>query len=96
MAAIGIIHGEIALALGISDETLRKYFKNELKTGKTKTIAKMADSLVRQGLAGNVTALIFYLKTQAAWRETPLSEADEDTKILRVIIENDPDAGRKS
>lgn len=70
MAGIGIVHDEIAKCVGISDETLRKYFREELDTGKVKTIARVADSLVRQALAGNITAAIYYLKTQGGWRET--------------------------
>ena len=70
MAGIGIPQTDIASALGITDNTLRKYFPDELKNGRTRTIAKVADSLVRQALAGNTTAMIFYLKTQARWSET--------------------------
>ena len=70
MAGIGIPHDAIAGALGISKPTLIKYFRDELDNGRVKTIAKVADSLVRQALAGNMTAAIFYLKTQAGWKET--------------------------
>lgn len=69
MAGIGIKHADIAAALAISPVTLRKYCKAELSVGKTRTITKVADSLVRQALAGNMTAAIFFLKTQAGWRD---------------------------
>lgn len=74
MAAIGIPQTAISEALEISEPTLRKYFKQELQTGRTRTITKVADSLVRQALAGNITAAIFYLKTQAGWKETQVHE----------------------
>jgi DNA-binding CsgD family transcriptional regulator len=70
MASIGLPQAAIAEALGVTPKTLRKHFKRELATGRTRTIAKVADALVRQALAGNITAMIFYLKTQAGWRET--------------------------
>jgi len=102
MAAVGIVHDEIAAALGISDETLRKYFGDELATGKTRTLAKVADSLVRQALAGNMTAAIFYLKTQGGWRETSAVELSapgggplQVETIRRVIVDpkhRNPDA----
>lgn len=69
MAAIGIPHDDIALALSISRNTLRRAFKEELNTGRTKTTARVADSLVRQALAGNVTAAIFWLKTKGGFTE---------------------------
>lgn len=97
MAAVGIVHDEIAAALGISDETLRKYFGDELATGKTRTLAKVADSLVRQALAGNMTAAIFYLKTQGGWRETSAVELSapgggplQVETIRRVIVDPKP------
>lgn len=69
MAGIGVPQDSMALALGISLPTLRLHFRSELDCGKVRTITKVADSLVRQALAGNITAAIFYLKTQAGWRE---------------------------
>ena len=69
MAGIGIIHDEIACAIGVTDTTLRKHFKPELSVGKTRIVTRVADSLVRQALAGNITAAIFFLKTRGGWKE---------------------------
>lgn len=74
MASIGIPQDQISTAIGITKKTLQKHFRNELDTGRTKTITKVADSLVRQALAGNMTAAIFYLKTQAGWKEVSQHE----------------------
>lgn len=71
MASFGIPQDDIAKVLGISKPTLREHFREELDVGKARTITKVAASLVRQALAGNVTAMIFYLKCQAGWRESP-------------------------
>lgn len=40
------------------------------KKGKAKAIGSVAQGLLRQAQEGNLTAIIFYLKTQAGWRET--------------------------
>ncbi|MDO5058571.1 MAG: hypothetical protein Q4D82_01355 [Neisseria sp.] len=40
------------------------------KKGRAKAVASVAQSLLKQAKNGNVTAQIFYLKTQAGWRET--------------------------
>lgn len=69
MTSIGIRQDDIAKAIGISDVTLRRHFAPELAVGKTKVIARVADSVIRQALAGNMTAAIFFLKTKAGWRE---------------------------
>lgn len=48
------------------DEDLSERYKR----GKARAIGAVAQSLVTKARAGNVTAMIFFLKTQAGWRET--------------------------
>ena len=40
------------------------------KKGKAKAIAYVANGLLQKARAGDTTSSIFYLKTQAGWRET--------------------------
>jgi hypothetical protein len=40
------------------------------KRGKARAVGAVAQSLVTKARGGNVTAMIFYLKTQGGWRET--------------------------
>lgn len=40
------------------------------KRGKARAIHSVARNLVKKAMDGNMTAAIFYLKTQAGWRET--------------------------
>jgi IS30 family transposase len=40
------------------------------KKGKAKAIGKIAQSLIKQAMDGDKVAAMFYLKTQAGWRET--------------------------
>ena len=42
--------------------------------GKAKAIGAVAQGLLQQARKGNITAAIFYLKTQAGWRETSVIE----------------------
>ena len=42
------------------------------KKGKSKAIAGVAANLVNQARDGNTAAAIFYLKTQAGWKETKI------------------------
>lgn len=70
-------------------EILRAY-----KRGKAKAIGKVAQGLVQKALAGDTTSAIFFLKTQARWRETERHEitgADgapiELARIERVVVD---------
>jgi hypothetical protein len=47
------------------DEDLAERYKR----GKARAIGAVAQSLVTKARGGNVTAMIFYLKTQGGWRE---------------------------
>ena len=66
---------QLADYLGVSRTTFHEIMKRDervsvqYKKGKSKSIAGVASSLVSQARKGNVTAAIFYLKTQAGWRE---------------------------
>ena len=42
----------------------------QYKKGRSKAIASVSQNLIKQAQDGNTTAAIFYLKTQAGWKET--------------------------
>jgi len=81
---------QMADYFGIGETTLREVegrqpeVSEAYKKGKAKAIAKMGSSLIQNGLKGNVTAQIFYLKTQAGWRENDLDVRGEPPKIYIV------------
>ncbi len=59
-------------ALGVV--SLRKYFRKELDSGKDQANTLVAQSLFRHATGsgkGAVTAAIFWMKTQAGWKEPP-------------------------
>jgi hypothetical protein len=72
MAAYGIPEDDIARVLSVDPKTLRKHYREELDLGETKANAQVAGYLFNAARNGNVTAQIFWLKTRAKWRETPL------------------------
>ena len=51
------------------EEVLARY-----KRGKAKAIAHVANGLLQNARAGDTTSAIFYLKTQAGWRDQPPPE----------------------
>jgi hypothetical protein len=61
------------------------------KRGKAKAIAHVANGLLQKARAGCTTSSIFYLKTQAGWRETDRLEhtgpnGSPVTTIVRQIV----------
>jgi hypothetical protein len=72
LAAYGIPEADISGVVGIDPKTLRKYYREELNLGETKANAQVAGFLFNAAKTGNVTAQIFWLKTRAKWRETPM------------------------
>lgn len=71
--ACGFTQQQIATEFGCDRKTLRKHLRKELKEGKLHANAMMAQSLFKKGLstgAGSVAAAIFWMKTQAGWKET--------------------------
>jgi hypothetical protein len=71
---------QMADYFGISLTTLIEIEKRQpevseaYKRGKSKAIGNVAKNLISQAQAGNVSAAIFYLKTQAGWKETQVNE----------------------
>jgi hypothetical protein len=53
------------------------------KRGKAKAIGSIGQSLIQQAKNGNIAAAIFYLKTQAGWRET---EQEQGTQNITLQI----------
>lgn len=57
--------------------------KVRYKKGQAKAIGSVAKSLVQEAQNGNMTAMIFYLKTRGGWKET-------QTVDLNLSDENKP------
>ena len=87
MAANGLTQEQIAAALGISESTLTKRkkentdFTDAIKRGKAKGIALVTNKLMESIKGGNMTGMIFFLKTQAGWKETNVQEHTGSVKI---------------
>lgn len=104
LAANGLTQQQIADSLGISESTLyeRKRentdFAEAIKRGRAKGIAVVTNALMKKVKEGNVTAMIFFLKSQAGWKETQsvdLNLSDEAKpkvyKSLKELFDDDDD-----
>ena len=81
---------QIADFFNISPTTLRevenrqKEVSDSYKRGKAKAIGAIGQSLLKQAREGNLGAQIFYLKTQAGWKETEKREISGELKTDTV------------
>jgi hypothetical protein len=73
-SGLGLPHESIAVLVGIDDKTLRKYYRNELDSGKAKAHVKIAQTLYQKATAGDTTSLIWWTKSQMRWSETVKNE----------------------
>ena len=70
MASRGLTVGQIASCLGISETTLYKKqneyaeFMDAIKKGRAEGINQVSNALFEKATQGNVTAMIYYLKTR--------------------------------
>lgn len=86
---------QIADYFGIARNTFRAICDRDpevlarYKKGKAKAIAHVANGLLQRARNGDTTSSIFYLKTQAGWRETSNIEHQANpgiTNIVRTIV----------
>src|SRR3954469_16026997 len=87
LAAYGIPEADISGVVGIDPKTLRKHYRDELDLGETKANAQVAGFLFNAAKNGNVTAQIFWLKTRAKWRETPVELKHSGSVATRDLSE---------
>jgi len=80
MVSYGIAQKHIALCMGISHVTLTKYYKKEIETASHEANAQVAGMLFAKCMQGDVTSIIFWLKTKAKWKQ----EDDSDPRPITI------------
>lgn len=94
---VGTRQEVIADIIGIDPKTLRKYYRDELDQSKAKANATIGGALFNKAKSGDTAAMIFWMKTQAGWRETQAIEhtspdgSMSPTTINIVGVESDDD-----
>lgn len=88
LSGYGLPHEQIASVIGCSQDTLVKYFSQELAEGMAKANSRVAQFLYQQATK-NLTAAIFWAKTRMRWRETDRLEVtgkDGEDLIPKLVI----------
>ena len=85
---------QIADYFGMTKMTFHQVMKRQpevetrYKKGKAKAIAMVAKNLVQNALDGDKVSQIFYLKTQAGWRETThVDHTSNGESVAPLIVE---------
>lgn len=94
LAACGVTETVMSDYLGITEKTLRKYYRKEIDAGKSKGHAKVSRFLfeaasgaaLAKGASHSdcIRAAMFYAKTQMNWRETNVLEIEDNRPPLLV------------
>lgn len=98
LARSGLSVAQIAGSLGMSESTLRNRLRESealqlaIDKGRADSVEKVANKLFEAAMNGNVTAMIFFLKCRAGWKETErheLTGADGEAVTIETNQEYD-------
>ena len=87
LASVGTPQDQIAIVIGITKNTLLKYYRKELDSAMTMANAKVAQSLFQQATAGNTSAAIFWLKCRAGWVDKQSIEHSGQIQVKQQLNE---------
>jgi hypothetical protein len=76
-ATVGTRQELIADLLDIDPKTLRKHYRTELDHSKARANAEIGGALFKKARAGDTASMIFWMKTQAGWKETTVIEGKD-------------------
>jgi hypothetical protein len=90
LSAYGVPHEDIAAKLEISLPTLTKYYQRDLDAGRVEANSRVAERLYQIATQkeigkASVTAMMFWLKTRAGWREVQRHEVEVRTDVAAVL-----------
>jgi hypothetical protein len=84
---------QISDYIGIPARTFRSVLSRDenvsaaYKRGRAKAIGRVAQSLLQSAFDGNITAQIFFLKTQAGWREVQPEAQELPPVVIQLEVD---------
>ena len=105
LSSFGVKQDDISEFLGLSDDTLRKHYADELRRAKVERNAEVAAFLFRSANGSTIEdgasysdclrAAMFWMKTQGGWRETQQVDHTTNGKDMPAVVQYKlPDNGR--
>jgi hypothetical protein len=83
---VGTIQEDVARVLGIDAKTLRKHYRDELDLSRAKANATIGGALFNKAKTGDTAAMIFWMKTQAGWKESTNVDHTTNGKDMRPVF----------
>jgi hypothetical protein len=95
LAGVGVPQDDIAKIIDCAPKTLRKRFRDDLDRGVAEANATMCGYLFASAKAGNIAAIIFWVKTRT-WREggmpqAPDIAAESTSPVVLLLPDNNRD-----
>jgi len=98
LAGLGVPQDDIARIIRCAPKTLRKRFRDELNLGAAEANALVAGYLFGRAKAGDIAAIIFWLKSRARWREgstpndpIPSTGSEPNSNVVLFLPDNSRD-----
>jgi IS30 family transposase len=93
LKSFGNTNEDIAKYLGISPDTLTRFYRRELDIAQTHANAEVANKLYKKAVKEeDLSAIIFWLKTRARWRTEDnrinLESSDDLNKEIKALRES--------
>ena len=98
MAAV-LTKEQLSDLLGVCSNTFRAIEERQpevakaFRAGKSRAIAKIGANLIAQAEAGNLTAAMFYLRTQAGWTENNARTIEPTKHVIHIVRPDQPSDG---
>ena len=67
--------------IDVSIPTLLKHYEKEIREGRIKANAKIAQTLYKKAIEGDTACLIFWAKTRLGWKEDPTTAIQINNQV---------------
>lgn len=86
LSSFGVRQEDIAAHVGMSVDTLARLYGAEMRQAAAERNSAVAGRLFEKAMEGDVTAMIFWLKTRARWSEKAAPEAATAPQSIEVRV----------
>lgn len=90
LSSYGVPHMKICSYIGISKNCMYRHYRAILDQSQIDKVMRVGDSLYTLAINGNVTAAIWFLKTQGkelGWKETTDTAVQKESPVGKIEIQ---------
>ncbi len=89
LSGFGIHQVDIAKMIGINDQTLRKWYREELDIGIIKANSQVVQSLYNKCMGGDAGSLKWWTIARMGWKETTVTQIEPGNKLAELMARID-------